>query len=121
VNALNGQTLPSALLIVITTILAVRASGAISKIPKIFNIGRFSYSLYVFHYQFIVLVAFGVLAPLGLFEPIRRSYLGWIIFLPAILLPCWLLYLAVEKPCNAYLAVLRARQKAKRAAEQATA
>ena len=83
---------------------------------KPLNWGHFSYSLYIFHLQLIMLLAFAIAWFTGLEQREMTSYWAWILAVPPVVFVCWLLYLVTERPCNLVLARIRARERREAAA-----
>jgi len=76
------------------------------------NWGHFSYSLYVFHMQILVFISYVLARFWGLEQPAMTSYWMWMLAVPPVVGICWLLYLGIEKRCDAVLARVRERERA---------
>lgn len=92
--------------IVALAVLAIRNVPPRLAALKSINFGYFSYSIYIFHYALIALLAWAVrqwgIEPRAITNPFV-----WMIAVPPVLACCWLLYLVTEKPCNRIVASLR--------------
>ncbi len=71
-----------------------------------FNMGRFSYSIYIFHFAMIALIAASLRA-IGMTQSDMVNPLLWLLALPPILWMCYGFYLVTERVSNAYLGRLR--------------
>lgn len=100
-----GDNLVADLGIAITTILLLR-SDCLDFVKRIPNWGEFSYSIYLFHWPFIIVVA-ATLEAYGLPQSELTSYWAWTLVVPPALFVSWLLYLVSERPCNAWLRRIR--------------
>jgi peptidoglycan/LPS O-acetylase OafA/YrhL len=67
------------------------------------NWGFFSYSIYIYHIAFIVLIKLALDQVFGVRAEDIESYWAWVGFLPMILLGCWGMYFLGEKQCNELL------------------
>lgn len=74
-----------------------------------FNLGHFSYSIYIYHYQLIMFSSFILLVYFGMPQEGMTSYVAWILAVPPLLAICFLLYEFTERPCNKLVATLRKR------------
>ncbi|MCF6109004.1 acyltransferase family protein [Mesorhizobium muleiense] len=74
---------------------------------RFLNWGFFSYSIYIFHYAFVAMIAFFLDTKYDIQRADIHSYFAWIAAVPPILFGCWILYYCVEKHCNDYLSHLR--------------
>lgn len=75
------------------------------------NWGKFSYSIYLFHLQLIILIAYLFGQYAGINQSDMTSYWGWTLAIPPILLVCWLFYLVGERPCSDLLAKRREQER----------
>jgi peptidoglycan/LPS O-acetylase OafA/YrhL len=78
---------------------------------KPLNWGHFSYSIYLFHLQFIILISFFINRLYGLKQTDITSYWAWTLAVPPVLFACWLLYFVSEKPSSDLLARWRDRDR----------
>jgi peptidoglycan/LPS O-acetylase OafA/YrhL len=70
------------------------------------NLGTFSYSIYIFHYQVIALLSLALSKWLGKAPEIEGPF-WWLLAVPLVLGACYLFYWVAERPSNAYLKQLR--------------
>ena len=75
------------------------------------NWGHFSYSIYIFHMQLIIMLSYLLARYTGIEQPEMTSYWLWALSVPPILLISWLLYFIGEKPCSDVLARWRDRDR----------
>lgn len=92
--------------IAVATVLLLK-SDCLDFVRRIPNWGEFSYSIYLFHWPFIIVVA-ATLESYGLPQDRLTSYWAWALVVPPALFVSWLLYLVSERPCNAWLRRIRA-------------
>lgn len=71
-----------------------------------FNFGRFSYSIYIFHFAIIALIV-DCLAKIGVTQSGLVNPLLWILSLPPIILACYCLYFVTERVSNKRVERLR--------------
>jgi peptidoglycan/LPS O-acetylase OafA/YrhL len=95
---------------VILTLLAVRNLPAAIAEFRPTNWGRFSYSIYVYHYAIIVLISFACIELFGIDPKQTRSYVLWMAVVPPVIFACYLLYFVAERPSISYLKRIRRRR-----------
>lgn len=83
------------------------------------NLGHFSYSLYLFHYAFLVLMA-AMLGRFGIVASDIRNPFAWVLAVPIALAGSYGFYWLVEKRCNALLARMRRSPRQPRIAAAST-
>lgn len=113
-HVFNGWNVLSSLLTVPIAILLIGSVPVSLYGRKWLNWGHFSYSLYVFHMQFIILIGYVLARVWSLEQPTMTSYWMWMLAVPPIIGISWLLYLGVEKRCDAALTRIRDRERAVR-------
>lgn len=103
----------SNLLMIVFTVLCLRnIPRAWTSKPR-WNWGFWSYSIYIYHMAFIVLVALVLDQAFDMRAADIESYWAWILVLPPALLGCWGMYFLGEKQCNNLLSrMARARRAA---------
>lgn len=72
-----------------------------------FNLGKFSYSIYIFHYQILSVISYVLLRFFGVVPSGLHGYFWWTLVVPPVLAGCWALYLISERPCNLLLKRIR--------------
>jgi peptidoglycan/LPS O-acetylase OafA/YrhL len=75
------------------------------------NAGSWSYSIYLFHYQWIVLIMYFLLRVFHIETLGLRGYFWWTLAVPPVLAGCWVLYFVSERPCNEVLRKMRSRDR----------
>ncbi|HEY7809915.1 MAG TPA: acyltransferase [Allosphingosinicella sp.] len=105
--AYGGSNLVSNVLMVGMTVLLIRNVPQRLTSLRWLNVGHFSYSIYIFHYAFIVAGLAIVERLTGVTTADMTSYWAWACAMPPILFLCWLLYHVTERPCNQMLKRLR--------------
>ncbi|MER9443602.1 acyltransferase [Mesorhizobium sp. M0340] len=103
----GGSNAFSSLVMIMFAINCVRNIPPSLASMKILNWGFFSYSIYIFHYIFIVAISFVLSTSYGIEKSDIHNYFAWLAAIPPILLACWILYYCVEKHCNDFLSRLR--------------
>ncbi len=101
------SNIPLSLLMCAITALLIRNWPTLPQWARPLNFGRFSYSIYVFHYAFIFAIGQLLSSRFGIVQEDMTSYWMWILSVPPILLCCYLLYLVTERPCNALVGRIR--------------
>jgi len=103
-GAFGGSNMLCNLSVIAATVLTIR--NLPERIPAWMNLGAFSYSIYIYHFALMALLAWSV-SRLGV-DPMRiTNPFAWMLVPPVIIAGCYLLYLFTERPCNRYLASLR--------------
>src|SRR5690606_21040001 len=92
---------------IILTLLAVRNLPARLAEHKLTNWGKFSYSIYVYHYALIAIISFVLIEWAAIYPSQIRSYFAWMAFVAPVLLACYALYFVAERPSNDYLRNMR--------------
>ena len=96
-------------------IMSLIAAVSIRNIPlsvseiKWFNLGYFSYSLYIFHMVLIYLCVFFLDIFFNLQANDISHYWAWLLPFPIVILGSWLLYFISERKCNLLLIKLRTK------------
>ncbi len=67
------------------------------------NWGYFSYSIYIFHMAFIILIKLILEHRFHITASDIESYWAWMLFLPFVLFGTWVMYFLGEKQCNELL------------------
>jgi peptidoglycan/LPS O-acetylase OafA/YrhL len=112
-TAYGGPNAVSNLVMIMFSVLCIRnlPHGWTSN-PR-WNFGFFSYSIYIFHMAFIVLIALILEQGFNIRAADIESYWAWMLFMPAILIGCWGMYFLGEKQCNDLLRRMKSsRQEA---------
>jgi peptidoglycan/LPS O-acetylase OafA/YrhL len=78
---------------------------------KRLSAGSWSYSIYLFHYQLIIIFTFVLLDVFDITASNIRGYLWWMLAVPPVLFGCWILYFISERPCNAVLRRMRSHDR----------
>lgn len=94
-HLLGGSNLYSNLIVAAFTVLAIK--NLPENLP--FDLGEFSYSIYIFHYAMVLLLAWT-------FGPSANPLL-WVLAVPPIIGTCFCLYWITERPANKLVARLR--------------
>jgi peptidoglycan/LPS O-acetylase OafA/YrhL len=111
----GGWNIVTKLMVVPVAVLLIGNVPASLYDRKWLNWGHFSYSLYVFHMQFIVLISYVLARVWRLEQHAMTSYWMWMLAVPPVIGASWLLYLAVEKRCDGALTRIRNRERKARA------
>lgn len=94
------------------SMVAVAATSVLAivnvKVVPRFNFGFFSYSLYLFHYALIVLVA-SVLVSFGIVAREIINPVAWLPIAALVGITCWALYAVTERISNEWVSRLRTR------------
>tara|TARA_R110002124_G_scaffold76753_1_gene205513 strand:+ start:14291 stop:15448 length:1158 start_codon:yes stop_codon:yes gene_type:complete len=98
------------LMIVLTLLCLTSLPRSITARP-LWNWGFFSYSIYIFHVAFLVLISLMLEALFGIRGSDISNYWAWILVLPPVLFGCWALYLISERPTNALLRRMKRKQR----------
>ena len=102
----------STLLMALIAVLTIR--NLPEHLPNWANLGRFSYSIYIYHYALLV-VGVWAFSRQGINLSQSMNPLLWMVAVPPIVGVCYLLYLATERPCNVLVATLREGKRPTRA------
>lgn len=103
----------SNLLMIFFTVLCIRNLPHRWTSNPRWNWGFFSYSIYIYHMAFIILIVLILDQQFNIRARDIESYWAWMLFLPIILVGCWGMYFLGEKQCNKLLKRMsRARTKA---------
>lgn len=100
----------SSLTVSLSVILIRNVPAKIYKLRSL-NWGHFSYSIYLFHFQLIMFIAYLLAEYADIEQREIMSYWAWTLAVPPVLLICWLLYFVSEKPCSDLLAKWRNRER----------
>lgn len=98
--AFGGSNAISNTVMIVVTLLCARNLPAKLVEFRPTNWGRFSYSIYVYHYALIGLISFSLIELFAIQPMEIRSYFAWMAFVPPILLACYALFFLAEKPSN---------------------
>jgi peptidoglycan/LPS O-acetylase OafA/YrhL len=111
----GGPNMPGALAAAAATVLVL--GNCPQRIPRWANLGSFSYSIYLYHFALLALLAWG-LGKWGIDAAKIANPLAWTLAVPVVLCGCYVLYLVTEKPCNRLVATLRGRLPLQQQAQQ---
>lgn len=112
IRIFGGWNLLSSLMTAPIAILLIGSVPASLYDRKWLNWGHFSYSLYIFHMQVVILMSYVLARVWGLEQPEMNSYWMWALAVPPTIVMSWVLYLVVEKRCDAALSRIRNRERA---------
>ena len=112
---LGGSNMISTLLMALIAILTIR--NLPEHIPNWANFGRFSYSIYIYHYALLVLGVWAF-SNQGINLSQSSNPVLWMVAVPPIIGACYLLYLVSERPCNLLVASLREGKHSRRSARE---
>ena len=102
--AVGSSNILCNVVIIAATILTLK--NIPEQLPRWANLGSFSYSIYIFHFALMALVAW-IVSRFGV-EPMKiTNPFAWMLVPPIVLVGCYALYLVTEKPCNRIVASLR--------------
>lgn len=105
----SGQTtLVTNAVMVIMTIIALKNLPDRFGVSR-FNLGRFSYSIYIFHFSMIILIRYFLWMILGVSQSDMTSYFIWMGILPIVLTYCLIMWWFFERPTLIWLARVRRR------------
>lgn len=110
---LGGSNMVSTLLMALIAVLTIR--NLPEHIPNWANFGRFSYSIYIYHYALLVLIVW-LFSRHGINLSLSTNPVMWMLAVPPIVGACYLLYLVSERPCNLVVAGLREGKRSTRPA-----
>lgn len=101
----------SSLLMVLLTVLAIRNLPERVYQIRWANLGYCSYSIYIFHYALLALIAWTIRL-WGIEAGDIENPFAWLLVLPIVLGGSMLFYFITERPCNQLLDRIRARERA---------
>lgn len=103
----DQPNMPMAIIMLLLSALVLRNLPELPEWAKPLNFGRFSYSIYIFHYALIFGLYQLAYEFFGIEQSDMTSYWMWMLAVPPIMGSCFLLYMFTERPCNETVARLR--------------
>lgn len=110
----DRANMPVSIIMLVLSALVLRNLPELPAWAQRLNFGRFSYSIYIFHYALIFALYQLGSTLLGIEQGEMTSYWMWMLTVPPIMAACYVLYLFTERPCN------EAVRRIRRAGEPAT-
>lgn len=103
----DQANMPMAIVMLLLSGLVLRNLPELPEWTKPLNFGRFSYSIYIFHYAFIFALYELAYDLFGVRQQDMTSYWIWAVTVPPIMGACYVLYLFTERPCNELVGRIR--------------
>jgi peptidoglycan/LPS O-acetylase OafA/YrhL len=108
----GGPNFVSNLLMIAFSIICIRNLPRTWTSFPLSNWGFFSYSIYIYHMAFILLIELYLKEEFNIQAGDIESYWAWTLVLPVVLFGCWCMYFIGEKQCNMLLKQMkRSRSK----------
>lgn len=108
--SLGGSNAICSFLMIVLTMLCLTSFPRNITSRSFWNWGFFSYSIYIFHVAFLVLISLALEAMFGIRGSDISHYWAWVLVLPPVLLGSWAFYLISERPTNALLRRMKRKQ-----------
>lgn len=108
--SLGGSNAISNFLMIVLTMLCLTSLPRSITARPFWNWGFFSYSIYIFHVAFLMLISLALEAMFGIRGSDIAHYWAWILVLPPVLLGSWAFYLVSERPTNVLLRRMKRKQ-----------
>lgn len=96
----DQPNMPMAIIMLLLSALVLRNLPELPAWARPLNVGRFSYSIYIFHYALVFSLYEVAYQLLGIRQSEMTSYWMWMLTVPPIMVACYVLYLFTERPCN---------------------